>query len=116
MKTKKERKVYTADGSFNVVEPISNMDILAERLKIGEQTPVLDAVRQGYLTLIQARPFFKMNPTHQTIINWMKIGVCRRNDEGQKVRVKLQSVREGAAWLTRPEWIHRFTKECGEVH
>lgn len=81
------------------------------------ESAVSQAHRMGFLTVKQARMHFASRPSLQAIRKWMKIGVHNRTvPDGKGPRIKLQSICEGAMWLTRPEWVKAFIAACESNH
>lgn len=94
------------------------MDVVAEihnrKAEIEMQDPSKNG---GWLTIKQSVQLFETHPTHDAILKWMTRGMHNKKvPKGQGDRIKLKSIRNGAAWLTRIEWIQEFKVACQGNH
>ena len=106
------------DDEIGEVIPItSNTDESNEsrdpvlKMAVAELPMIAIAMKAGFLPPKQACQYFIKCNTPEGVIGRMKKGVFINGE-----RIKLQCVREGKYWFTRPEWIEEFNKACAENH
>jgi DNA-binding CsgD family transcriptional regulator len=85
--------------------------LLMEHLLSQVEPITQQAIAAGFIPAKTARNLFASRPTTKTIRQWMKIGVHNRREKNGE-RIKLQNLREGSLWFTRPEWVDEFKRAC----